>query len=130
MSVNLSDEQIKAPVFNIQSFCIHDGPGIRTTIFLKGCPLRCLWCQNPESYTPSPQLMVYSNFCKGCMRCTEVCPVHAIKPSGNTVCTDRSLCTNCGNCIAVCQNQAREIVGQELFSLKKSFCRNPTGVSP
>ncbi|MEJ8733627.1 MULTISPECIES: glycyl-radical enzyme activating protein [Mediterraneibacter] len=114
MSVNLSDEQIKAPVFNIQSFCIHDGPGIRTTIFLKGCPLRCLWCQNPESYTPSPQLMVYSNFCKGCMRCTEVCPVHAIKPSGNTVCTDRSLCTNCGNCIAVCQNQAREIVGQEL----------------
>lgn len=114
MSVTLSDEQIKAPVFNIQSFCIHDGPGIRTTVFLKGCPLRCLWCQNPESYTPSPQLMVYSNFCNGCMRCTEVCPAHAIKPSGNTVCTDRSLCTNCGSCIAVCQNQAREIVGQEL----------------
>ena len=114
MSVNLSDEQIKAPVFNIQSFCIHDGPGIRTTVFLKGCPLRCLWCQNPESYTPSPQLMVYPTLCTGCLGCMEVCPTHAIQSSESSVYTNRSLCTNCGSCVSACQNKAREIVGQEL----------------
>lgn len=114
MSANTLYDHVTAPVFNIQSFCIHDGPGIRTTVFLKGCPLRCLWCQNPESFSPSPQLMTYSNRCTLCMRCIEACPSHAIRLSGHTVCTDRSICVNCGNCVSVCKNQAREIAGKEM----------------
>lgn len=69
---------LTAPVFNIQTYCIHDGPGIRTTVFLKGCPLRCLWCANPESNEARPQLMTYSNKCTACGRCVSVCPKQAV----------------------------------------------------
>ena len=64
---------VSAPVFNIQTYCIHDGPGIRTTVFVKGCPLRCIWCQNPESHSPRPQLMCYTHLCKGCGACLSQC---------------------------------------------------------
>ena len=61
--------QLTAPVFNVQTYSIHDGPGIRVTVFLKGCPLRCLWCANPESNLATPQLMTYGTKCSGCGRC-------------------------------------------------------------
>ena len=109
--------QLKAPIFNIQSYSIHDGPGIRVTVFEKGCPLRCLWCANPESNTPAPQLMTYSSKCTGCGRCVEACPKKAIEvwPDANgkyVAFTDRELCVDCGACVKVCPADAREIAGE------------------
>ena len=112
---------IKASVFNIQTYCIHDGPGIRTTVFLKGCPLRCLWCANPESNEVYPQLMTYSSKCTACGHCLSACPKQAISifvpdnaESKPYAVTDRSLCTNCGKCIDACPSEAREIAGKDM----------------
>ena len=103
--------EVTAPVFNIQSYSIHDGPGVRVTVFVKGCPLRCLWCANPESNLAEPQLMVYSNKCTACDRCVPVCPQKAIrigqKKDKYLAITYRSLCVNCGDCISVCPADAR-----------------------
>ena len=106
-----------APVFNIQSYCIHDGPGIRTTVFVKGCPLRCLWCANPESNAAYPELMTYSSHCTGCGRCVPVCPRGAIsirEQEGKCIAyTDRGKCVNCGACVSACTHEAREIAGKQ-----------------
>ena len=114
------DYDVQATVFNIQTYCIHDGPGIRTTVFIKGCPLRCLWCSNPESNLLKPQLMTYSSKCTGCGQCVDLCPNKAISigPYGEgekqkmIAITDRSLCVDCGKCVSVCPNEAREIAGK------------------
>ena len=115
-----------APVFNIQSYSIHDGPGIRTTVFVKGCPLRCLWCANPESNLAKPQLMTYTNKCTGCGECVEKCPMGAItvKAEGEKVAayTDRMKCNDCGACIAACPNEAREIAGK-MMTVREAFDR-------
>ena len=86
-------------VFNIQRFSVHDGPGIRTTVFLKGCPLRCLWCSNPESQDAHPVLMVRDINCKGCRACLPACPRGAITfgAAGRTI--DRSKCDHCLQCV-------------------------------
>lgn len=111
--------ELTAPVFNIQTYCIHDGPGIRTTVFLKGCPLRCLWCANPESNESHPQLMFYQNKCKACGHCISACPQNAIhlvlpKETESTpfAKTDRTKCVNCGKCTEGCPSDAREIAGK------------------
>ncbi len=101
--------QLTAPVFNIQSYSIHDGPGIRTTVFLKGCPLRCKWCANPESHSVKSELMTYLNKCTLCRRCIMACPVGAINAKTET---DRALCTACGKCADECPRSAREIAGK------------------
>ena len=105
--------QTVAPVFNIQSYSIHDGPGIRTTVFLKGCPLGCLWCANPESQRVKSELMSYANKCTLCARCENICPWGAIKIVGKAI-TDRSLCTACGACVDACPHSAREIAGKTM----------------
>ena len=109
---------LTAPVFNIQSYSIHDGPGIRVTVFLKGCPLRCKWCANPESNLAKPQLMFYAAKCTACGRCIDVCPEKAILPGmkdGKPVAlTLREKCVDCGRCAEVCPSEAREIAGKEM----------------
>lgn len=107
---------VTAPVFNIQTYSIHDGPGIRVTVFVKGCPLRCLWCANPESNLAKPQLLTYDSKCTGCGRCVPVCPTGAIslaeKDGAARAVTDRKKCTDCGACAGACPNGAREITGK------------------
>lgn len=109
---------ISAPVFNIQTYSIHDGPGIRVTVFLKGCPLRCLWCANPESNLTKPQLMTYSSKCAACGKCIPLCPQKAIYAGMSdgrpTAITNRELCNDCGSCIEVCPAEAREISGKQM----------------
>ena len=111
------DLDLTAPVFNIQSYSIHDGPGIRVTVFLKGCPLRCLWCANPESNLTRPQLMVYSSKCVGCGACAAGCPQGAVTLSereGKVLeHTDRDRCIDCGVCVSLCRHGARELAGAE-----------------
>ncbi len=99
-------------VFNIQPYSLHDGPGIRTIIFLKGCPLACRWCANPESQSPAPQIYLDSSKCicdAGCDRCKRHCLEGAIP--GNHL--DFSKCTNCGQCLSQCPSQALGIYGRE-----------------
>ncbi len=93
-------------IFNIQKFSLHDGDGIRTTVFLKGCPLRCLWCHNPESHKVKPQLMFYSIKCSGCGRCAGICEARTVFPP------DHAKCIACGKCTDVCLNSANEVCGK------------------
>ncbi|MGI6619997.1 MAG: glycyl-radical enzyme activating protein [Bacillota bacterium] len=102
-------------IFNIQKYSVHDGPGIRTTVFLKGCPLRCKWCHNPEGLSCGPELVVFQTRCVGCGMCVRACPTGAVSLSRNTSVrisvTDRAKCTVCGRCAGVCPTQAREVAG-------------------
>jgi pyruvate formate lyase activating enzyme len=99
-------------IFNIQGYCIHDGPGIRTTVFLKGCPLRCLWCQNPESHSFHPELLFIEEKCTGCGSCVQVCPEKAIRLQGKVSQTDRRRCKSVGLCVDACPNEARAVIGR------------------
>lgn len=104
---------IEGTVFNIQRFSIQDGPGIRTTVFLKGCPLRCLWCSNPESQNGFIEVAHRDTICRKCGRCVEVCKAGAISITAKGTKTNRKLCTNCGKCIAVCVFGARRFYGEK-----------------
>ncbi|AEG16044.1 glycyl-radical enzyme activating protein [Desulfofundulus sp. TPOSR] len=104
-------------IFNIQHFSVHDGPGIRTIVFLKGCPLKCRWCANPESQSAQPELAFNENKCIGtseCRLCLSVCGHDAIQedPETQKVRIERSRCTGCGECAAVCPSKALEIFGK------------------
>ena len=100
-------------VFNIQRYSIDDGPGIRTTVFLKGCPLRCLWCSNPESQNPNPEILYRYTSCKSCGTCVQTCPNGAISMSENEgIEIDRSKCVVCGECVKTCKPEALNLTGK------------------
>lgn len=100
-------------IFDIQRYSIHDGPGIRTTVFLKGCPLKCLWCSNPESQSNHPEIMLDHSRCTHCGRCLEVCPHKAIKRWNEEIKFLRNICQGCGKCVPVCPSKARQLVGRQ-----------------
>ena len=107
------DAGITGRIFNIQYFCVHDGPGIRTTVFLKGCPLRCLWCHNPEGIHNRPYLSFSERKCINCGACVQACPaVHKMVDWKHVV--DRTACTNKGNCVIACPTKALETVGRDV----------------
>jgi pyruvate formate lyase activating enzyme len=101
-------------IFDIQRFSVHDGPGIRTTVFFKGCNLHCIWCHNPESFSPEKQLSYKKSACIFCGECIKVCPcnVHFISEKTHTV--DFSSCIACGKCTGVCVMNALKIIGCEV----------------
>jgi pyruvate formate lyase activating enzyme len=105
--------QSTAVVFNIMRFSTQDGPGIRTTVFFKGCPLSCWWCHNPESQRLQPELLYLEERCRHCGDCVAACPQHAIEQVDGAVRTS-GVCRRCGQCTEVCQAEARQIAGRRM----------------
>lgn len=101
-------------VFNIQRFSTHDGPGIRTTVFLKGCPLHCFWCHNPEGLNPHQEIQFFPERCILCGECVVLCEQHAHQILGGVHAYDRSRCIQCGRCIEACCANAVEFSGKEM----------------
>jgi pyruvate formate lyase activating enzyme len=99
-------EEVKGIVFDVQRYSLHDGPGLRTSVFLKGCPLHCKWCSNPESQRFGPELLLFSANCLLCGTCVEVCAVGARTVVGEELVWDRRFCTSCGACVNVCPLRA------------------------
>ena len=104
----------KGVVSDIQRFSVHDGPGIRTTVFLKGCNLRCFWCHNPETLHRNPELQLFLDRCIGCGKCFEVCTQHAHALVNGQRTFHRRLCVACGRCAQTCYAQALVLVGREM----------------
>jgi len=101
-------------VFNIQRYSIHDRPGIRTTVFLKGCPLNCWWCQNPESQLSGQEIIFWEDRCIGCGACSTICPSGAIQIKNGIPVTEKEKCILCGKCIEKCPALAREMIGKKI----------------
>jgi pyruvate formate lyase activating enzyme len=103
----------KAYISNVQQFCVHDGPGIRTVVFFMGCPLRCKWCQNPENFHQKPVLMFNPGICTGCGECRRHCP---LGDEHSDPAVNREKCIACGNCAAACYAGAKTLCGRETDS--------------
>ena len=112
MEVALSTEDCTGVCFDLQRYAIHDGPGIRTTVFLKGCPLFCSWCHNPEGRRPEPEIHLFTERCIRCGSCLEVCPIRTATAPVSLPMADRPGCTHCGCCADACLSDARRLVGR------------------
>jgi len=100
-------------IFDIKRYAINDGPGIRLAIYFKGCPLRCIWCHNPESMSSSAQKLFTAERCIGCGECVKVCPPQALELTSEGIRTDPTRCTLCGACTRICPTRALEMSGEE-----------------
>ena len=133
---SISHSASRLPVTEIQRFCMHDGPGVRTVVFFKGCPLRCDWCHNPETQRATPETLFYASKCIFCGACVSACPkgAHTIHPERIF---DRSVCTACGHCSTVCCTDAitpaaRDMTVEEILSAvlrDKSFYGEAGGIT-
>ena len=99
-------------IFDIKRYSIHDGPGTRTTVHFKGCPLSCWWCHNPESQSAAPALLFRGEKCIACGSCVKACPRHAVSVRNGALVTDEGLCVGCGACCDACPAEARELCGR------------------
>ncbi len=99
-------------IFNIQKFSVNDGPGIRTVVFFKGCPLRCRWCSNPESQLSVPQILWNEKQCTHCLHCTETCPEHAVLLQQGRIHINAGICSNCLQCVNECPGKALKSEGE------------------
>jgi len=112
--VSVTATSIEATLFNIQRFSTEDGPGIRTTVFFKACPMRCPWCHNPESIRPEPEVVWHAGRCLGDRGCVDVCPEGALRAEPSGIAIDRSRCRGCGTCVDFCPSAALEIHGHRM----------------
>jgi pyruvate formate lyase activating enzyme len=113
-------------LFNIMRYSVYDGPGIRTTVFLKGCPASCLWCHNPEALSADVQLIFREDRCRHCGDCAAACPHKAISFRDGEAATNRRLCMQCGACVDACYAEARELIGRSytVADLMKEISRD------
>jgi len=107
-------ERVTGLIFAVEGGSFHDGPGVRTTVFLKGCPLRCLWCHNPESQSKKPELYFLHEKCTRCGACAGACPNHCHTIHEGIHRIDRKSCNACGTCVEACPSSALEIKGREI----------------
>lgn len=105
---------INGLIFDIKRFAVHDGPGIRTTIFLKGCPLSCWWCHNPEGLSNSQEIIYYDYKCMNCDKCINICQQNALEEKNNKIVRNHKICTSCGNCVEICPTASQQIIGQKI----------------
>ena len=103
---------MKVNIVQIKRFAVHDGDGIRTTVFFKGCPLKCLWCHNPETLSPKRQLAFYEHKCIACKKCAKICCCHTFLENEHKI--DRQKCSMCGKCVSACPQNALEIFGTKM----------------
>ena len=116
LSAGGKEQLVTGTIFDIQRFTVHDGPGIRTAVFMKGCPLRCPWCQNPESMRKDPQISYFPTLCIGCGSCEILCPHNAVKTTGENL-NDKiklDICNHCGECTKECYSGALRLIGQSM----------------
>ena len=109
-----SETALTGLIFDVKKFALHDGPGIRTTVFCKGCPLSCVWCHNPESLSPERELSMSLEKCIGCGTCVDVCPNDAMRIDSGARTCDRDLCVRCWKCVAGCFSGALEMIGRQV----------------
>jgi pyruvate formate lyase activating enzyme len=109
-----SNTSLTRNIISITRMTIHNGPGIRTLILFKGCPLHCLWCSTPESQKSFPELAVFPNRCIHCSHCMPICPQNAIQATDQTLIVNRKLCNDCGKCIEACNAEALKMIGRPM----------------